>query len=101
MPVDRRFTGRPPNLLRKQPLSESNSVEEAAVAAYPEGLTGRQQEVLILLGDGKSNKEIARELDLSENTVKIHVAAVLKALAVNNRTKAAVVARQLGMVSER
>jgi len=89
----------PPDLLRKPAAPDPVSVAEAAAALPPDGLTGRQREVLSLLGEGKANKEIARELDLSENTVKIHVAAVLKALGVNNRTKAAMVARQLGMMA--
>jgi DNA-binding NarL/FixJ family response regulator len=50
--------------------------------------------VLELLTKGKSNKQIARELDLSDNTVKIHVAAILRALGVENRTQAAIVARE-------
>ena len=52
-----------------------------------------------MLGEGKSNKEIARQLDLSEHTVKVHVAAVLRILGVNNRTKAAMVAREFGLVT--
>jgi DNA-binding NarL/FixJ family response regulator len=59
-------------------------------------LTLRQREVLARLGEGKSNKQIARELELSENTVKIHVAAILRALGVDNRTQAAVIARGQG-----
>nr|WP_153341050.1 response regulator transcription factor [Roseospira navarrensis] len=59
-------------------------------------LTPRQREVLGLLGQGKSNKEIARALDLSEGTVKLHVTAILKALKVHNRTGAVVAAARLG-----
>ena len=57
-------------------------------------LTPRQREVLALLGQGKSNKEIARVLQLAEGTVKLHVTAILKALNVNNRTRAVVAASQ-------
>ena len=60
-------------------------------------LTPRQREVLALLGQGKSNKEIARVLQLAEGTVKLHVTAILKALNVNNRTRAVVAASQLGL----
>lgn len=60
-------------------------------------LTSRQLEVLKLLLDGKPNKLIARELDLSEGTVKIHVAAIFRALRVTNRTEAAVAAQKLGL----
>lgn len=60
-------------------------------------LTPRQREVLVLLGHGKSNKEIARILNLSEGTVKLHVTAILKALNVTNRTGAVVAANRLGL----
>lgn len=62
-------------------------------------LTPRQREVLALLGQGKSNKEIARVLQLAEGTVKLHVTAILKALNVNNRTRAVVAASQLGLTN--
>ena len=62
-------------------------------------LTPRQREVLVLLGQGKSNKEIARVLQLAEGTVKLHVTAILKALNVNNRTRAVVAASQMGLTS--
>jgi DNA-binding NarL/FixJ family response regulator len=60
-------------------------------------LTVRQLDVLRLLGHGASNKAIARELELSENTVKIHVAAILRGLEVSNRTQAGVVAQKIGL----
>jgi DNA-binding NarL/FixJ family response regulator len=62
------------------------------IPAAFEGLTPRQKDVLRLLATGKSNKEIARELDLAEGTVKIHLAAVLRFLKARNRTEAAVLA---------
>ena len=62
-------------------------------------LTPRQMDVLFSLVKGKSNKEIARELNLAEPTIKLHVTALLKGLQVNNRTQAAVKAAQLGIVS--
>jgi DNA-binding NarL/FixJ family response regulator len=52
------------------------------------GLTERQVEVLALMMRGMSNKAICRLLDLSESTVKNHVAAIFKALKVTNRTEA-------------
>ena len=52
-------------------------------------LTKRQREVLSLLARGRSNKEIARALDIAEATTKIHMAALLRALGVRNRTEAA------------
>jgi len=62
-----------------------------------DGLTPRQLEVLRCLAEGKSNKEIARELGLAEGTVKIHIAGILKALKVSNRTQAVIAAGRLGI----
>jgi len=53
-------------------------------------LTARQREVLAVLLQGKSNKEICRALDLAEPTVKNHITAILKALNVSNRTEAVI-----------
>lgn len=52
-------------------------------------LTERQRGALRLLAGGRSNKEIARELEISIATVKLHVNAVLRRLQVSNRTEAA------------
>lgn len=59
------------------------------------GLTPRQTEVLALLLQGKPNKLIARELNLSVETVKDHVAAVLRALNVSTRTQAVLAVSQM------
>jgi DNA-binding NarL/FixJ family response regulator len=61
-------------------------------------LTLRQLEVVTMLARGFSNKEIARELDVAERTVKAHVTAVLDALQVKNRTQAVIVAQQQGLL---
>jgi DNA-binding NarL/FixJ family response regulator len=58
-------------------------------------LTKRQREVLTLLARGLSNKEIARTLEIAEATTKIHMAALLRALGVRNRTEAAYKAANL------
>jgi DNA-binding NarL/FixJ family response regulator len=65
----------------------------AALAAFK--LTPRQTDVLGLLLRGQSNKLIARELNLSVETVKDHVAAVLRALGVNSRTQAVLAVSQM------
>jgi DNA-binding NarL/FixJ family response regulator len=52
-------------------------------------------EVLRLLGEGKTNKEMARELFLSPNTVKLHVSAILQRLKVRSRTQAALLSSEL------
>ena len=58
-------------------------------------LTRRQNEILPLLAQGMSNKEIARELSIAEGTSKIHTAALLRALCARNRTEAAFIAAKL------
>lgn len=60
-------------------------------------LTARQLEILKLLAVGRSNKQIARDLNLSENTVKVHVSAILKTLNLDNRTQAGVLAEKAGL----
>jgi DNA-binding NarL/FixJ family response regulator len=59
-------------------------------------LTTRQREVLRLMAEGKSNKEIAQALDLAEGTVKAHVNALFRTLGVHNRVSAAAAIDQLG-----
>ena len=61
------------------------------------GLTPRQLDVLQRLLRGWPNKLIARELGLTEGTVKIHIAAILRALRARNRTEAVIRARELGL----
>ena len=61
------------------------------------GLTPRQMDVLRCVIQGKSNKIIARELDVSEGTVKAHLSSVLRALDVRNRTEAVYAAAKLGL----
>jgi DNA-binding NarL/FixJ family response regulator len=61
------------------------------------GMSARQREVLDLLLKGLPNKLIARKLDISENTAKIHVSAVLRALGVASRTQALIAASRLGL----
>lgn len=62
-------------------------------------LTPRQLEVLELLCRGLPNKLIARELKLAENTVRVHVQAILRILQVTNRSEAICVARKQGLVN--
>jgi DNA-binding NarL/FixJ family response regulator len=64
-------------------------------------LTPREREVLELIGRGFPNKLIARELGLSEKTVKTHVGHVLAKLGVTDRTQAAVLAVRAGLVEPR
>ncbi|MEU7906496.1 response regulator transcription factor [Actinoplanes sp. NPDC049118] len=61
-------------------------------------LTGREHEVLAAIARGRANREIARELGLSEKTVKTHVSAILAKLGVQDRTQAALHAVRAGIV---
>ena len=63
-------------------------------------LSPRQIDVLRLIAQGKSNKQIAFELGLTEGTVKLHVTAILKILNVYNRTGAVAAANQLGLLNK-
>lgn len=61
-------------------------------------LTQRQTDVIIEMGKGLSNKEIARALDMSPSTVKVHVAAILRELDAKNRTIAVSMAKDMGLI---
>jgi NarL family two-component system response regulator LiaR len=61
-------------------------------------LTGRELEVLRLMAKGWSNKEIARELNITERTVKFHVSNILSKLGVFSRTEAVLYATRRGWV---
>ena len=66
--------------------------ETASVATVIDNLTPRESEILCLLADGQSNKVIARNLGISDGTVKLHVKAILRKLQVHSRVEAAVIA---------
>lgn len=61
-------------------------------------LTAKQMAVLALLAEGLSNRAIGKRMDVSENTVRTHVSAVLYALEANSRAEAVVAARRRGLV---
>jgi len=65
---------------------------------FANGLTERELELLQLLAEGRSNKDIALALALSENTVKYHIKNILQKLSVHNRTEAAAHAVRTGLV---
>ena len=60
-------------------------------------LTPREMEILCLLADGQSNKLIARNLGISDGTVKLHVKAILRKLGIHSRVEAAVIAVEQGL----
>ena len=61
-------------------------------------LTARQAEVLALLGQGHSNKEIRHRLDIAERTVRSHLTEVFQVLGVSSRMQAVIRARELGLI---
>jgi DNA-binding NarL/FixJ family response regulator len=61
-------------------------------------LTNRQSQVLDLIAQGKSNKQIAYDMGVSEATVKLHINALLRSLKVNNRTQAVITAQKMGLI---
>jgi two-component system nitrate/nitrite response regulator NarL len=89
----------PPLLLQSVPAAtgEAAIVQGSDSASRSTRLTGRQTSVLELLCKGLSNKEICRQLDLSDSTVKAHVSAIFKALNVVNRTQAVRAAQAAGI----
>lgn len=60
-------------------------------------LTPRETDVLVGISEGKSNKEIARDLDIQEVTVKLHLKTMSRKLGAKNRTHAAMLARDIGL----
>ncbi len=75
----------PPAARQQEPLMES--------------LTARELEVLALVADGLPNRDIARALDISEHTVKFHLAAVFGKLGVSTRTEAVQRGLRLGVIA--
>jgi len=82
--------------LTPRPRAESFVRNEAAIRSL--GLTARECEILDLLASGQSNKELARTLGISPNTVKTHVARVFEKLEVQKRVAAIEKARWLGII---
>ena len=70
---------------------------EAEPLALPGGLSDREREVLVLLSEGATNKEIATQLIVSAETVKSHVSTIISKLGVRDRTAAAVLAIKAGL----
>lgn len=80
------------------PQAAARLLREVRAPESPEALTERETEVLRLLAQGLSNKEIAQHLVIGERTVKTHVSNVLAKLNVASRTQAALHAIRIGLV---
>ena len=92
----------PPDTLSSRPRAAAAAVSanQAALADEPmlEQLTPREQAVLALLADGLPNREIAHRLEISEHTVKFHLASIFGKLAASTRTEAVRRGLQLGLI---
>ncbi len=84
--------------LRIAPVRTTGDFERNREAIETLGLTPRECEVLALLADGRSYKEIARRLELTPNTVKTHVSSLYRKLDVGRRTHAVTQARELSII---
>jgi DNA-binding NarL/FixJ family response regulator len=80
------------------PKAAERLMREVRAPESPEALTERETDVLRLLAQGQSNKEIAHTLSIGEKTVKTHVSNVLGKLSVQSRTQAALYAVRIGLV---
>ena len=80
------------------PQAAARLIREVRAPESPEALTERETEVLRLLAQGFSNKEIAYQLTIGEKTVKTHVSSILSKLNVASRTQAALYAVRIGLV---
>lgn len=83
------------------PPSEDPKKSPESQQPFADALTGREIEVLGLLAQGHTNREIAQNLVLSSGTVKVHVQRIIRKLRVSDRTQAAVRAIELGLVSSK
>ena len=75
----------------------AQAAEPVAVDAALESLSGREREILGLIARGDSNKLIARELDIAETTVKVHVQHIFRKLKLTSRVQVAVYAAARGL----
>ena len=83
----------PPNLIENHSQDTADNKNSGI-----KNLTIRQSQVLDLIAQGKSNKQIAFDMGVSESTVKLHINALLRSLHVSNRTQAVITAQKLGII---
>lgn len=78
--------------------SPAPALDAADAGEDPFGLTPRERQVLALLADGRTNREIGSELYMAEKTASVHVSRILSKLDVRSRTEAAALAHRVGLV---
>lgn len=79
------------------PIDFMTAVDDTPTHPLAEKLSSRELQVLKGLTEGKANKEIARDLDISEPTVKLHMKTLYRKVGAANRTQAALIAREAGL----
>lgn len=79
------------------PLDFMTAPDDSPSNPLADKLSGRELDVLKGLTEGKSNKEIARDLDVTEPTVKLHMKTLFRKVGATNRTQAALIAREAGL----
>jgi DNA-binding NarL/FixJ family response regulator len=87
-----------PTLMAQETAATRDQAQDHGLPKSGVTLTSRQIDVLRLLCEGRSNKEIGRALGVSQKTVKVHVTAIFKALNVANRMQAAAMADKAGLI---
>lgn len=80
----------------KHNQNNGHNGDSTHIISLAPNLSSREIEVLMSLSRGNSNKEIARKLEISDATVKVHVKAILRKLRIKNRTEAALWATSAG-----
>ncbi|EJY54430.1 two component transcriptional regulator, LuxR family [Alicyclobacillus hesperidum URH17-3-68] len=100
--IQRVYAGEPviPSDLAMHIITEFSSPQKAQVKPEVDALTERELEVLRKLSTGATNREIAKALYISENTVRNHVRSILEKLHLSNRVQAAAYALREGYTSE-
>ncbi|MDT4892232.1 MAG: hypothetical protein QOE97_1267 [Pseudonocardiales bacterium] len=94
-----RQLGAAPLLAEIASLGLAGAGSRASAATPPGALTAREREVLGLLVEGRTNRQIGSQLYISEKTVSVHVSNILAKLGVGSRTEAAALARRKGLLS--
>ena len=88
-----------PLLERATALQEKTASAPARAPAYPGGLTQREADIIRLIADGKTDRDISEELIIALRTVNTHVSNILNKIGASNRAEAASYANQNGLVT--
>jgi two-component system, NarL family, nitrate/nitrite response regulator NarL len=99
VPASSEVAGHEPAAATERVAGFADTPPRADLERVTRGMSLRQLEVLTLLGQGRSNKDIARCLDIAERTVKAHATRVFELLEVANRTQAVLAAQKLGLLA--